>query len=202
MQHRISGDVRLAVAQDEREGLHRRRRAAGIDDRIGDREHVLVVDRDDALEGEARAVVPGQRHRLIGGQGLAVGGPDGVEIGGLGAARADEARLGPVGVRRSGRREEPDVRALRVDGLAIVLEDDVVDLAALEIDRAADARRVDGHARGRRQGLADRPRRRSRPGRRAAKRQPGATDCQARQGRRRRAQPRFFGAELLACICD
>ena len=83
MQHRIAGDVRLAVAQNERERLYGRRRASGVHDRIGDREHILVVDRDDALEGEVRAIVPGQRHRLIGGQGFAVGGPDGIEIGSL-----------------------------------------------------------------------------------------------------------------------
>ena len=64
VQHRIAGDIGHAVAQDEPVGLQRRGRAARIDDRVGDREHVFVVDRDDALEDEARAVVPGQRHRL------------------------------------------------------------------------------------------------------------------------------------------
>ena len=114
---------------------------------FGDREHVFVIDRDDALERKARAVVPSQRHRLLDGQRLAVGGPNGVEIGGLGGVGADETGLGPIGVRRAGRREEADVRALRVNGLAIVLEDDVVELAALEVDRAADARRVNRDAR-------------------------------------------------------
>ena len=177
-------------------------RAAGVHDRIGEREHVLVVDRDDALEDEARAIVPGQRHRLIGGQGFAVGGPDGVEIGSLGAARADEARLGPIGVRRAGRREQPDVRALRVDGLAIVLEDDVVDLAALEIDRAADARLCRWSRAGSPPGPRPLSPARSRPGCRAASQPPVETDWsrRARQGRRRRAQLRFFGAALLACI--
>ena len=149
MEHRISGDVGLAVAQDEGERLHRRGRGARIGDRIGDREHIFVVDSDDALEDEARAVVPGQQHRALGGQRFGVSGPDSVEIGRLRAARTDESRLRPIGVGRAGRREEPDQRALRVNGFAIVLEDEIVDLAALEVDRAAEARRVDGDPRAR-----------------------------------------------------
>ncbi len=86
----------------------------------------------------------------VGSQRLAIGGPDGVEIGGLGPGRAYKSRLGPIGVRRAGRREQSDIRALRVDRLAIILEDNIVDLAALEIDRAADAWRVDDHAGARR----------------------------------------------------
>ena len=75
MEHRISGDVGLAVAQDERERLHCRGRGARIGDRIGDREHIFVVDSDNALEDEPCAVVPGQRHRALGGQRFGVGGP-------------------------------------------------------------------------------------------------------------------------------
>ena len=58
MEHRISGDVRLAAAQDEPKRLHSRRRAARIGDRIGDREHIFVVDGDDALEDEAARHCP------------------------------------------------------------------------------------------------------------------------------------------------
>ena len=112
-----------------------------------------------------------------------IGGPDGVEIGGLAPGRAYKSGLGPIGVRRAGRREQPDVRALRVDRLAIVLENNIVDPAALEVDRSADARRVDGHARTCRQSRADRLRRvrrrsarrgRSSRGRRARRRRRGA----------------------------
>src|SRR4029077_765760 len=43
-----------------------------------------------------------------------------------------------------------------VDRLVIILEDDIVDLAALEVDRAADARRIDDHPGTGRQGCANR----------------------------------------------
>ncbi len=68
----------------------------------------------------------------------------------LGAGRADEAGRRPVGVGRAAGRQQADQRALLVDRLAVVLEHEVVELAALEVDRAGDARRVDGDARGRR----------------------------------------------------
>ena len=138
-------------------GLHGRRRAARIDDGVGDREHVFVVDRDDALENETLAVIPGQRDGMLGGQRLDVGGPQGVETGRLGARRSSQARSSP-NRRRARRRGENrrTVRALRVYRLVIFLEYDVVDLAALEIDRAADARRVDHHPGACSQGLADR----------------------------------------------
>ena len=155
VQHRIAGDIGLAVAQDEPIGPHRRRRAAFVGDRVGDGEHVLVVDRDDPLEDEALAVVPGQRHRLFRRQRFRVGGPDGVEIGRLDAAGADIAGRGPIGVGRAARREQPDQRAVFADRLAIVLEHEVVELAALEVDRAAEARRVDGDAGARRERLRD-----------------------------------------------
>jgi len=83
MQDRISGGVRPAVAQDEPVGLHRRRRGAGVHHRIGDREHVFVVDRDHPLEDEARAIVPGHRHRLRRAQRLAIGGPERIKAGSL-----------------------------------------------------------------------------------------------------------------------
>ena len=90
----------------------------------------------------------------------------------LHARRAgDEAGFGPIGRGRAGRREQRDVRALGIDGLAIGLQDDVVDQAARQVDRAAEARRVDGdaRARGERLGarLRPRPRRRAAPARRA-----------------------------------
>ena len=111
----------------------------------------------DPLEDETRAIVPGQRHRLRRGQRLAIGGPDRVETGSLCPCWAYKPGLGPIGVRRAGRREQSDIRALGVDRLVIILEDDIVDLAALEVDRAADARRVDDHPGARRQDLTDRP---------------------------------------------
>ncbi len=156
MQHGIAADSRSAMAQDERVGLHGRRRAAGVRDRVNDCEHVFVVDRNDALEGKPRAIVPGQRHRLRRGQCRPIGGPHRIETWSLCSRRAHKSGLGPIGVRRARRREQSDIRALRVDGLVIVLEDDIVDLAALEVDRTADARRIDDHAGTGGQGCTDR----------------------------------------------
>ena len=110
----------------------------------------------------------------------------------------DEPRLGKIGVGRAARRKEPDQRALLVDGLAIVLEHEIVELAALEVDRAAQARRVDDDPRARSQGLADRffpgggaPRER-----RAAKRPPAPSVPSAALG-----WASAFGTGLLACSC-
>ena len=69
------------------------------------------------------------------------------------AGRADVALLGVVGMRTAGRRQQHDVRAVGLDRLAIVLERQIVDPAALERDRALEARRVDGDARAMRQRL-------------------------------------------------
>src|SRR5208337_3896482 len=82
----------------------------------------------------------------------------GIQSGRLGAAGAgaDIARGRPIGVRRAARREQTDQRALFVDGLVIILQKEVVELAALEVDRALEARRVDGDARIRLERLGDR----------------------------------------------
>ena len=131
-------------------------------------------------------------HRLGRAQRLTIGGPECVEIGGLGdAARAHKSRLGPIGVGRARWREQSDIRALRVDGLVIVLEDNIVDSAAFEVDRAADARRIDYHARVGRQGCADGLRRCRdgsawrRSGGRRARRQGGRGAARLRFGRGR-----------------
>ena len=157
VQHRIAADRRHAMAEHEGVGLHGRCRAAGVRDRIRDREHVFVVDRNDALEDQTRAIVPGQRHRLRWSERLPIGGPYRVETRRLCACRAYEAGLRPIGVRRASRREQPDIRALRIDGLVIILENNIVELATLEVDRAADAGRVDDHPGAGRQDLTDRP---------------------------------------------
>ena len=91
------------------------------------------------------------------GQRRPIGGPHRVETRSLCSCWAYKPGLGPIGVRRAGRREQSDIRALGVDGLVIILEDDIVDLAALEVDRAADARRIDDHAGAGRQDLTDSP---------------------------------------------
>ena len=55
--------VGLVEAGDAAVVRQRYRRAAGVVDRVGDGEHVIVVDRDRALESQALVVGVGQRHR-------------------------------------------------------------------------------------------------------------------------------------------
>ena len=71
-------------------------------------------------------------------------------------ARPSRSRSRPNRRRAARRREQADVRALGIDRLVISLEHDIVDLAALQVDRTADARRVDRHSRACRQDLFDR----------------------------------------------
>jgi hypothetical protein len=64
VQNVVAERVRRAVARDQRVGVQRHRRRAGVRHLVLDSEEVFVVDRDGAREGEAGAVVPGERHRV------------------------------------------------------------------------------------------------------------------------------------------
>ena len=63
MQDVIAGDLRRAVARDQRERIERDRRVADIADVVLDGEEIALVDRDGAAEGEALAIVIFQHHR-------------------------------------------------------------------------------------------------------------------------------------------
>ena len=63
MQDVIAGDLRRAVARDQRERIERNRRVADIAHLVLEREEIMVVDRDGAAEGEALAIVAFQHHR-------------------------------------------------------------------------------------------------------------------------------------------
>ena len=96
------------------------------------------------------AVVPGQGHRVRRGQrrrprlSIASRGPGTLTVPGIGG---DPAEFGEIGVRRSGRRQQHDLRALRIDRLVIGGERQIVDAGAGQIDRAVQSRRVDLDAR-------------------------------------------------------
>ena len=148
MQNVEALDVRRLVTGDERVRMERDGVGAGIGHLVVDREHVFVVDRDRAGEFEPLAVVVGQCDwRILRERRLARGRPQRVGSGERKTFAADEARLGVIGVRAARGRQEHDLRARRLDRLAIVLEREIVDAAALQRDRAFEARRVDGDAR-------------------------------------------------------
>ena len=56
---------------------------------------------------------------------------------------SDPAEGGDIGARRAERREEPDRRGILGDGLLLPEEDEIVDLRALEVDRALERRGFD-----------------------------------------------------------
>ena len=141
MQDVASGGVRRAGAVDEREGRQRHRLGAGIGDALGDREHVVVVDRDHAGEAQPLAVVPGERDRMAeregGGRSLPHRvGPRHLDL----RVGGDPAFLGVVGAGLARGREQADVVALGIGGDVVVAQHDVVDGGALERDRALEAR--------------------------------------------------------------
>ncbi len=176
VQNVIALHLRRAVARDQRIGKQRDRVAAFVRHLVLEREQITVVDRDGAAEGQARAVVIGQRHRMVDAErARAFLLPHRVRSRhrGGGAGGGHPAELGIVCVRRARRREQHDGRRVGIDGLAILLERQIVDASALEVDAAVQARRGDGDprrsgnhrlarcGRGRRRGGAGQRRRRA-----------------------------------------
>ena len=148
VQHGIARRRRFALALDQRVGRERHRRLPLVGNALGNREHVVAVHRDLAREDEAVAVVEGQRDRGCRRELLAVGLPQRVGIGqGQFAALLREAGLGVVRPRRARRRQQHDMRRPLIERLAVVLQREIVEPAALQGDRADQRRRVDLDAR-------------------------------------------------------
>ena len=126
----------------------RDRCAAGVRDLVVDREHVVFIDRDRAAEGQAAIVRIGQRHRRISRQlAVALRRPDRLRPGNsAGFGRSDIADLGKEAARKLGRIEKFDVWRVLLDGDTVVLEPQIIKAGAREVDRAAEARRVDRDA--------------------------------------------------------
>ena len=150
VQHRVAGGVRRAMPRHQRIGIERDRIAGLVGDGIVDREQEVVVDCDGPREHKSLPVVPGQGDGLLAREFRPGGGlPERIvarQDGGL-SGRADEADLGIIGLRRAGRRQQDDVRALRIDRLTEIAQGHVVDAAALQRDRAKQASRLQRHAR-------------------------------------------------------
>ena len=111
-----------------------------------DGEHVAVVDRDLDLVAGAVWRLRAERDGMPRRQLLAVGGPDRVQRRPLSALRGP-AELGEVGARRAERRQEPNRRRILVDRLLVIEQLEVVDLRALEVDRAGELGRLDADSR-------------------------------------------------------
>ncbi len=130
-------------------------RGAEVGDRVRDREHILVVDRDHAGEAQTLTIVPGQGDRCGRGQGRAPGQtPDSVgarnAAGNIGAGPAE---LGEIGMLHALGAEQFDGRCVRVEGLAIAGQEQIIDPPALKRQRSLQGRGAHGHPRHAPEGL-------------------------------------------------
>ncbi len=150
VEHRIAeqplrlGQTRHLAPRPERDGLARL-----VLDLIGDREHVMTVDRNLAMENQSGAVVPAKLDRRYRRQRpCAVLLPESV-FGRQSHARLirQPARESEIGMRAPRWRQKIDLRAVRIDGDGVVPEHEVVDPAAFQIDGADQSGTVDFHAR-------------------------------------------------------
>ena len=151
MQDVIAERRRRAVARDQRVGIERDLVGALVHHLVFDGEQIFVVDLDGAAEFDALAVVVGQRHRMGGAQRAGARlRPHCVRAGHLDGAAdgVGPAEFGVERLRAAGRRQQHDRRRLRVDRFAELDQRQVVDAAALEVDRALQAVGRDLHARG------------------------------------------------------
>ena len=150
MQNVVALHLRRAVARHQRIGKQRDRVVAFVLHLVFQGEQIAVVDRDGAAEDQACAVVIGQRHRMADAErARALLLPHRVRSrhrrGGAGGGHP--AELGVERLRRARRREQHDGRRVAIDGLAILLERQIVDAPAFEVDAAVQRRRGDGDAR-------------------------------------------------------
>ena len=145
MQDVDAARLRLADPVDPAVIGDRCRRGTLVGDLVRQREHVVLVDRNRALEGQPGSVVVGQRHRGRWRQRGAFGrGPHRVVVGQV--AVADIADLGIEAGRHRRRIEKLDVGRTLVDRDVVVLEQQVVDARTRQIDRAGEPGRVDPDA--------------------------------------------------------
>ena len=150
MQDVVALDLGRAAPRNQRVRIQRDRRVADIGDVVLDGEEVAIVDRNDAAEGEAVAIVIFQRHGATRRQAAwAFLLPHRVAVGNSHrrAGGRDPAELGVIGIWRARRREQHDRGRFRIDGLAELHQRQIVDLRALQRDAAADARGLDLDAR-------------------------------------------------------
>lgn len=132
--------------RDQTIGIKLDRLVTLVDHPLRDREHVLVVDLDHALEPQPLAVVPIKRDRVIRGQPVTFRLPDrpAVGHGDITTAR-HPAELGVIGLGRVGRRQKVDLGRIGINCLGVLGQCQIVDTTANQIDRPLHARCLDGH---------------------------------------------------------
>ena len=155
------------MAAQQRIGAQADRTLGGVLDPLGDREHVILIDRDGAREDKAGPVVPGQNDRGFGGQlAVTLNSPERVFTGNGGGI---DTRNGDPAIQRIERiafgfgAQDGDLGRIGVEVGQVVLQLEVIQTAAAQVDRAGEARGVDLQAGGRFIGL-DRGGRRGRRG--------------------------------------
>ena len=137
---------RAVLARDIAVGIQVHRRAALVGDAVGHREHVLVVDGDDAGEDKALAIVPAQGDGIAGAQHLA-GRQLPVAVLARHVVAADPAEFGIVRIVGALGRQQHDLRALGIDRVVIFLQAQVIQARAAQQDRTVHHRGVDIDAR-------------------------------------------------------
>ncbi len=156
-------DVRWqAAALHLPERRDRDRGGALVRHRVGDGEHVLRVHGDGAGERQTLGRTVAEHDRVPGRERTtAARGPERVQARQALQVGADPAELGEIGVDCALRPEQLHRRRLRIQGLVVAAEEQVVEARALQGHRALERRRLDGDARAGRLGLcaADRERR-------------------------------------------
>jgi hypothetical protein len=141
-------DLRRAGARNQAVGRQLDVRVAVVHHPLGDGEHVVLVELQDALEAQALAVVPSQGHRRSGAEAVRVRLPQAVAAGQRRPPGArGPAEIGVIGLDRTDREQQFDQGAVRLDCFTVALEDEIVETAALEGDRAGQGGAVDGNAR-------------------------------------------------------
>ncbi|MNZ79965.1 hypothetical protein D3C78_985840 [compost metagenome] len=143
-------DRRLVVARHAAIGGEGDRSLSRVLDLVGDRDHVMLVDRNRAGENHALGIGVGEGDRGGFRQLLAAcQRPDGGRTGNAADFLcSNKTEFGEVAVLGVGGREQRDDRARVIDGLMVILEPDVIETGAGEIDRTGDGVGVDGHTLG------------------------------------------------------
>ena len=132
MQDEEAGDRRRACPADQAIGIQRDTLVAGVTDRLGNGEEVVLVEGNAALEDQALAIVPGQRHWRFGSERAAVRAPWGLRTGYRHVAPGtDPAMFSIVCEPGSRRREQLDEIAILLHCLPIIVKNNVVDAGSV-----------------------------------------------------------------------
>ena len=138
------GRLGLPAAGDKAERLQHDRRSARVLDALFDSEQEILVHADLLAEHQARWRGGAERYRGCRRQRRAIGRP---HRRGRRRQRTNPAELGKLRVCRAAGRKQANGRRCLVVGLAIAGQHQIIETGTSEIDRALQARGIDGNAR-------------------------------------------------------